>query len=49
MIAEKLHKTVGEVRSMPNDEFEYWQDFIRVQSTLAELKAKTEANRGDGH
>ena len=46
-LADRLKKTVGEIREMPNEEWLYWSMFhgMRVQQEQLELKA---VRRGKG-
>lgn len=45
MLAEHLHKTVGEVDRMSFEEFVGWNQFFHVRDKLRELEARTEQNR----
>lgn len=32
-VADRLHRTVGEIGAMPADEFIYWLAYLRAQET----------------
>jgi hypothetical protein len=49
VIAERLHKTVAEVHTMANTEWEAWCAYFHVQGVLADLEARTAANRSKAH
>jgi hypothetical protein len=39
-IAEKLHKTLGEIGEMPNEEFGRWVVWFARKNQIAEMEAK---------
>lgn len=40
VLAEKLHKTLGEVGAMPLEEIVQWRSYLHVKSTLEDLHRK---------
>lgn len=47
MLAEHLHKTVGEVECMAHEELVGWSQFFHVRQKLRELEETTERARAD--
>lgn len=45
-LAERLHKTVAEIRAMPADEYGGWADWFEVKNALGDLDRRTEIHRG---
>lgn len=45
ILADKLHKTVGEVLAMPNNEIVGWASYFQVKDVLTDLARRTEEHR----
>lgn len=45
VLAEKLGRSVGEVRALPNTEFEEWCEYYEIKGVLTDLAQRTAAKR----
>lgn len=45
VLAEKLHKTVAEIRSLTHRELVHWRAYLDVQDNLRELMVRTAEHR----
>lgn len=45
ILADRLRKTPGEIRAMPNRDFVGLVNYFTVKNVLTELNERTEANR----